>query len=108
MLLLLLLRDLSLRRKKTQSPPHNQKAKQLLDSGEGLCVTLASAPRAAATKQPHPSSTCFTWGLCPNSSIQCRSSETKLNDPISHCVKAVWPRAQPQPDVLTQHVQAAS
>lgn len=87
LLLLLLLRDLLLRRMDTLSPPHHQKAKQLLDRGEGLCVTLASSPRAA-TKQPHPSPTCFTWGLWPNSSIMCRSNEAKLVSK-SHSVKAV-------------------
>lgn len=36
---------------------------------------------SSATKQPHPSSPCFTWGLWPNSSTMCRTNETKLDDP---------------------------
>lgn len=89
LLLLLLLRGLLSRKMETQSPPDNQKAKQLLDRGEGVCVTLASSPRAAAIKQPHTSPTCFTWGLWPNSSIMCRSNEAKLVSK-SHGVKEPW------------------
>lgn len=57
LLLLLLQRDGSwFRRMKALSSPLNQMAKQFLDRGEHLWVTLTSSPRAAATKQPHPAS----------------------------------------------------